>query len=88
MRLAIKVVPGSSRNCIAGWLGDSLKVRVKAPPEGGNANRAAAKLIAEAVGTRPEMVSVIRGGTSPRKIVEIVGLSDAEARSRLEKCIS
>jgi len=28
-RLSLKVVPGSSRDDIVGWLGDSLKVKVK-----------------------------------------------------------
>ncbi len=39
-RLSLKVVPGSSRDEIVGWLGDSLKVKVKAPPEKGRANEA------------------------------------------------
>ena len=33
MRLAIKVVPKASRDSVAGWLGDALKVCVTAPPE-------------------------------------------------------
>jgi hypothetical protein len=30
-RLTVKVVPGSSRDQIIGWLGDALKVKVTAP---------------------------------------------------------
>jgi uncharacterized protein YggU (UPF0235/DUF167 family) len=30
-RLSVSVVPGSSRDEIVGWLGASLKVKVKAP---------------------------------------------------------
>jgi len=37
-RLNLKVVPGSSRDEIVGWLGDSLKLKVTAPPEEGRAN--------------------------------------------------
>jgi len=41
-RLSLKVVPGSSRDEIVGWLGDSLKVKVMSPPEKGHANEAVA----------------------------------------------
>ena len=50
IKLPIKVVPASSRDCIAGWLGDTLKVRVGAPAERGKANAAAERLVAEALG--------------------------------------
>jgi len=82
-RLAIKVVPGSSRNRIDGWLGESLKVRVQAPPEAGKANQAVLKLIAGALGVGPKSVAVVAGGTAPRKVVEISGLSEAEVYRRL-----
>jgi uncharacterized protein (TIGR00251 family) len=84
-RLPVKVVPGSSRNCIAGWLGDALRVRVKAPPERGKANTAVEKLIAEELGLSNDAVNIVRGPTSPRKVVEIAGLSESEIRSRLDQ---
>jgi hypothetical protein len=39
-RLRIKVVPGSSRDEVVGWLGDALKIKVTAPPQKGRANEA------------------------------------------------
>ncbi|MBA3345187.1 MAG: DUF167 domain-containing protein [Gemmatimonadales bacterium] len=43
-------MPASSRDCIAGWLGDVLKVRASAPAGGGQANSAVEALLAEALG--------------------------------------
>jgi uncharacterized protein (TIGR00251 family) len=81
--LAIKVIPSASRDEVAGWLGDALKVRVAAPPERGKANAAVVRVIAAALGVRAECVRVVSGAASPRKIVEISGLAEAEVRARL-----
>lgn len=86
-RLPVKVVPGSSKNCIAGWLGDALRVRVMAPPERGKANAAVEKIIAEALGLPNDAVNIVTGTTSPRKIVEIAGLPEPEIRSRLKNAL-
>ncbi len=85
IKLSIKVVPASSRNCIAGWMGETLKVRVTAPAERGKANAAVEITIAEALGVSKAYARVITGKTSPRKVVEIVGLSKSEVYRRLSK---
>jgi uncharacterized protein YggU (UPF0235/DUF167 family) len=79
----VKAIPGSSRDAVAGWLGDAVRVRVTAPAEHGKANRAIEAVIAEALGLSPTSVRVIAGRTSTRKIVEVVGLSAAEVYQRL-----
>lgn len=84
-RLAIKVVPGASRDGVAGWLGDALKIRVAAPPERGKANAAVERVLADALGVAPESVRVVAGATSARKTVEIAGLGEAEIRARLAR---
>jgi uncharacterized protein YggU (UPF0235/DUF167 family) len=85
IRLPVKVVPGSSQSCIAGWLGDTLKVRVTAPPEQGKANAAVEALIADALGLPRGSVRVVAGTTSPRKVVEVAVLSESEVYRRLGK---
>ena len=85
MRLQVKVVPSSSRDRVAGWLGEVLKVRVTAPAERGRANSAVEATIAEALGLPKGSIRVVHGRTSPRKIVEIVGLSEAEILRRLSE---
>jgi uncharacterized protein (TIGR00251 family) len=83
MRLSIKVVPKSSKNAIAGWVGEALKVCVTAPPEKGKANAAVESVLAEALGVPAACVRVVTGHGSPRKVVEIEGLDDADVRARL-----
>ncbi len=79
------MVPGSSRDCIAEWLGETLKVRVRAPAERGKANAAAEKLLSEALGVPKGCARIVAGHTSARKTVEISGLSESEVRDRLSK---
>jgi uncharacterized protein len=85
IKLRIKVVPGSSRDGIAGWLGDTLKVRVRAPAERGKANTAVEEILAGALGVPTECARIVAGGASARKVVEIAGLSEAEIHHRLSK---
>lgn len=84
-RLRVKVVPGSSREAIAGWLGETLKVRVAAPPERGRANAALEALLADALALPPGSVRVVAGRASQRKLLEVQGLREAELEQRLSK---
>lgn len=76
--MSLKVVPGSSSDSIVGWLGESLKVKVKAPPEKGKANAAVINLIAAQLGLDKKSISIFSGESSSSKIIEIEGLNDAQ----------
>jgi len=73
-------VPGSSRDEIVGWLGDSLKVKVKAPPEKGRANEAVVALLAERLGIDASSIAVVSGHGSPAKVVDVDGMDAAAIR--------
>ena len=79
----VKVVPGSSRDRVAGRYGEGIKVQVSAPPEGGRANEAVVQLLAAALGVKAQQVRIVRGHTQARKVVEIAGVEQAEAMARL-----
>ena len=81
--LAVKVVPGASRQRIVGPLGDSLKIAVSAPPEAGRANKAVCELLAGALGLPARKVTVRSGGGVPFKTIRIVGPTAAQVRKRL-----
>lgn len=84
-RLTVKVVPGSSRNQIVGWLGDSLKIKVTAPPEKGRANQAIVALLASTLGVSTDDIQIESGHSSPSKIVAINGM-DHEAIKKAIPC--
>ena len=83
--LFIKAVPGARRDEIAGPLGDRLKVRTSAPPEGGRANKAICALLAAAIGVRASAASIRQGQTNPEKTIRLQGVSAVEASIRLCK---
>ena len=80
--LHLKVVPGGSKDALAGPLGDRYKVRVSAPPEGGKANKAVLALLARALDQSPRSLRIVRGKTSPLKTVEVEG-KDASTVGRM-----
>ncbi len=81
--ITVKVVPGASRSGIVGALGERLKVATSAPPEGGKANAAVARIIAEALGLDSRSVVLVSSPSNPRKEFRVSGLSAQAIRSRL-----
>lgn len=83
--LNVKVVPGASRDQIAGRLGNDIKVQVSAPPEGGEANKAVIDVLAEALEIRSYQIKLIRGHYQPRKAIQISGMTLDQVEEKLEK---
>ena len=83
--LHVKVVPGASRDRIAGAYGEGIKVTVAKPPQAGAANEAVIELIAEPLRIHPANVQILRGHTNPRKQALIVGLTAEQIERRLLK---
>ena len=81
--LAIKAIPNAPRSEVAGWLGETLKVKVHAPPLEGRANDALCEFLAGAPRLPRRAVALVRGDTSRHKLVRIDGLSAAEVKARL-----
>ncbi len=83
----VKVVPGASRDRIAGMLGDRVKLTTSAPPEAGKANKALCKLLAKVLDVPPRDVSVEAGPTQPIKTLRVAGMSCATVAERLDRVI-
>lgn len=82
--LPIKVIPSSSKNCLAGWLGESLKIRTQAPPERGKANTCVLKIIAQSLGIPKNSITLIKGETSVNKVISIAGLTLEEIKQKID----
>jgi uncharacterized protein len=83
--LAVRVQPRAARNELRGWRDGALAVRVTAAPADGDANRAVAKLLAEALNVPVSSVELVRGAASRDKLFRVGALSLDAVRARLER---
>jgi len=84
VKLSIKVIPSSSKDCIAGWLGDTLKIKVKAPPEKGKANQSVINILKKHLNLPKGCIEISCGTTSSKKIIEITCDSEKEIKEKLK----
>ncbi|HVK89855.1 MAG TPA: DUF167 domain-containing protein [Mycoplana sp.] len=76
--LTVRLTPNGGRDAIDGVETDAsgerhLKVRVRAVPEKGKANKALVALVAKAAGVPKSAVSLVSGETQRKKILRIEG---------------
>jgi uncharacterized protein len=82
-RLQLRVAPGARRAEVVGRHGEAWKIRVTAAPEGGKANDAVTRLLADALGLPRGDVEIVSGHTARDKVVAVVGIDAAETERRL-----
>lgn len=78
--LRVYVQPKASREGIAGYHGDALKIRLKAPPVEGEANTACIRFLASLFGLPQTNLSIKTGHKSRLKLIEMEGVSIEEIR--------
>jgi uncharacterized protein len=83
-RLRVRVSPGARRVGVSGRVGELWKLRVAAPAEGGRANEAVVRLLAETVGVPRRSVTLVSGHGAREKVLEVEGVEAAEVDRRLE----
>ena len=71
MKIKVKVIPKSSVQHIVETLEGDLKVKLKAPPVQGQANKELVQMLAKYYKVSKSQVEIIKGLTSKNKIVEI-----------------
>ena len=83
MRLQVQVQPRASRTEVAGPHGGALRVRLAAPPVDGAANAELVAFLARRLRVPKAAVTIVRGESGRRKVVEVAGVGVAEAAAAL-----
>lgn len=83
IQISIKVQPGASRDAVAGIREDSLLIRLCSPPVDGRANDSLIRFIADKLGVSKSSVSLIKGMKNRKKVIEVAGVSIADAENAL-----
>jgi uncharacterized protein (TIGR00251 family) len=78
LTLNLQTTPNAPRSEMVGWLGERLKVKVKAPAVEGKANAELLRFLAGHFGVRPNAVTLVRGETARLKTVRIEGIDEAD----------
>jgi uncharacterized protein len=82
-RVRLRVSPGAQRAGVVGRHGDAWKVRVAAPAEGGRANEAVVRLLADTLAIPRAAVTLVSVHTGRDKIVELTGVEPEQIERRL-----
>lgn len=82
-RLKLRVSPGASRPGFAGRYGAAWKVRVAEPPEGGRANDAVLRLLAETLHVPRARIALVSGHSGRDKIVVLDGVEQSRSEELL-----
>lgn len=82
--LKVKLVPKSSIDEITGVYGDALKIKIKAPPVEGKANKACCNYLAKIIGIPPKNISVIKGHKSKEKLICIENINSKIIKEKIK----
>ena len=77
--LTVYVQPRSSKNAVVGIHADAIKVKLKAPPVDGAANKMCIEFVAKTVGLPKSAVEILSGHTSRAKRLLCRTASDTES---------
>lgn len=74
MKLLVRIIPNAKQSEIVGWEGQTLKVRVAAPPIEGKANEALVKFLADTIDCAPSEIEIMKGHSGKNKVLDVPNL--------------
>ena len=89
LKFNIYVQPRSSRNQVVGPHGDALKMKIKAPPVEGAANKMCVAVMAKALKVPKSAIEIVSGQTNRTKrlLVRTMGTSDPKIEKERQRSI-
>ncbi len=83
--LHLYIQPRASRNEICGLHESALKVRIKAPPVDGAANKMCLKFLAKSLNLSPKTLELVSGQSSRTKTVKITPVRPQDLAAIVQK---
>lgn len=78
--LRLHVQPNAKKTEITGIYGNLLKIRLKAPPVDGKANKELERFLTSFFGVKKSDVMLISGLSGRKKVVKIIGFAEKDLR--------
>lgn len=88
VRITVRVKPRSKRPGLVGVEDGALVIALRAAPIEGAANAELVLVLSAALGVRRSEVALVTGASHKKKLVDVAGLSELEARARLATALS
>lgn len=86
LTICVRVIPRSSRNEIAGFVGNALKIKLTAPPVEGAANEHLIIFLAKFLAVNKSRIRIVSGQHSREKVLAFEGLT-AEELERIKALV-
>lgn len=81
--IRVHTIPNAKIEKVAGWRGDAIKIKLRAPAVEGKANAALRYFLSEELNVPARVIVVEQGHRSRDKLIRIDGLTEEEVRRRL-----
>jgi len=81
--IKVQVVPGASRNEVTGIHGDSIRLKVAAPPVKGRANKELISYLSDLLGIKRDDIEITGGQKTRIKTISVSGLDEETIMKKL-----
>jgi len=88
VRIAVQVHPGAKRNKVVRFQEGVWHIKIAAPAMEGKANKELIGFLSEVLDISKSRISVDKGATAHRKLIDLEGITKEDAEKRLKQPIT